>query len=109
MREIVDYAGARGIDVVVEIDTPGHTAAVYHTYPELVAGFVQHPWGLWANEPPSGQLRFADPKTYKFTQDMFKATLPLLKSQYFGTGGDEINAVALVSPAQRPGMVSQLT
>lgn len=97
MREIVDYAGARGIDVVVEIDTPGHTAAVYHTYPELVAGFVQHPWGLWANEPPSGQLRFADPKTYKFTQDMFKATLPLLKSQYFGTGGDEINAVALVS------------
>lgn len=99
VRDIVDYAGARGIDVVIEIDTPGHTAAVHNTYPELIAGFVQHPWTLWANEPPSGQLRFADPRTITFTQKLFSATAGLLKSPYFGTGGDEINAVCVVSCA----------
>ncbi|BEJ11092.1 hypothetical protein CspHIS471_0105140 [Cutaneotrichosporon sp. HIS471] len=100
VRRIVDYAGARGIDVVIEIDTPGHTAAVYNTFPELIAGFVRHPWSIWANEPPSGQLRFADPATISFTRKMFKQTLGLLKSPYFGTGGDEINAVCVSNDTQ---------
>lgn len=35
MREIVDYAGRWGIEIVPEIDIPGHSEAALYAYPEL--------------------------------------------------------------------------
>lgn len=61
IKTVVDYAGVRGIDVVMvitrtllerndsiddeqEIDTPGHTDAIALSYPELVACHEKTPW-----------------------------------------------------------------
>ncbi|KIJ61060.1 glycoside hydrolase family 20 protein, partial [Hydnomerulius pinastri MD-312] len=57
VQYIVAYAAARGIDVLLEIDTPGHTAIIGTTYPDYVACFDASPWATYANEPPAGQLR----------------------------------------------------
>ena len=57
MAEITSFANARGIDVVLEIDKPGHTTSVAESHPELIACREAEPWTMYANEPPAGQLR----------------------------------------------------
>ncbi|KAJ7776765.1 N-acetylhexosaminidase [Mycena maculata] len=92
VKNIVTYAAARGIDVVPEIDTPGHTAVIANAYPEFVACPGSTPWASYANEPPAGQLRVASKAASNFTAGMLKAAATLFPSQTFSTGGDEINA-----------------
>jgi hexosaminidase len=91
IQDIVKYAGERGIDIMMEIDTPGHTSAISKSHPEFIACPEASPWTQFANEPPAGQLRLADPKVLKFTQDLFTSVLKYLPSKYFSTGGDELN------------------
>ncbi|PPQ63592.1 hypothetical protein CVT24_004452 [Panaeolus cyanescens] len=92
VKEIVDYAAARGIDVIAEIDTPGHTAIIAKSFPEHIACPEASPWTQFANEPPAGQLRLANKATTDFTAKLLSSASKLFKSSYFGTGGDEINA-----------------
>lgn len=91
VADILSYAGARGIDVLVEIDTPGHTSAISKAYPEYIACTEATPWATYANEPPAGQLRLASPATVNFTADLLSAAAKLFPSTLFSTGGDEIN------------------
>ncbi|KAJ2919216.1 hypothetical protein MD484_g1274, partial [Candolleomyces efflorescens] len=92
VKEIVDYAAARGIDIIAEIDTPGHTSIIQHSFPEHIACFEAAPWTQFANEPPAGQLRLASPATVNFTASLLSAASKLFPSKFFSTGGDEINA-----------------
>jgi hexosaminidase len=92
VKEIVSYAAARGIEVIPEIDTPGHTSVISKAFPEHIACAEATPWSQFANEPPAGQLRLASPQTIKFTGDLLKAAASLFTSKFFSTGGDEINA-----------------
>jgi hexosaminidase len=91
----------RGIDVVLEIDTPGHTASIAESHPELIACFEKSPWSTYSHQPPPGQLRFASEAATEFTKAIFESTLDLIQSQYFGTGGDEINEKCMVCPHPR--------
>ncbi|TEB39996.1 N-acetylhexosaminidase [Coprinellus micaceus] len=91
VKEITDYAAARGIDVFAEIDTPGHTSILHHSFPEHIACFEASPWTQFANEPPAGQLRLASPATVNFTASLLTAAAKLFPSKFFSTGGDEIN------------------
>ncbi|KAI0076763.1 N-acetylhexosaminidase [Panus rudis PR-1116 ss-1] len=92
VQDVVSYAGARGIDVLVEIDTPGHTSVISKSHPEHIACPEATPWASFANEPPAGQLRLASDETTKFTANLLAAVAKLFPSHYFSTGGDEINA-----------------
>ncbi|KAG1725011.1 glycoside hydrolase family 20 protein [Suillus paluster] len=83
VQYIVQYAAARGIDVMMEIDTPGHTGIIAATYPEYV---------VCLNEPPgAAELRFALPEVINFTASMLSDVAKTLPSYYFATGGDELN------------------
>ncbi|EJU02942.1 N-acetylhexosaminidase [Dacryopinax primogenitus] len=97
VQDIINYAGARGIDVMLEIDTPGHTASIWESHPEYVACYNEAPWTTYANEPPAGQLRFAVPEVLNFTQQMFASVLSTLPSTLFSTGGDELNTACYVN------------
>ncbi|KAK8843396.1 hypothetical protein IAR55_007053 [Kwoniella newhampshirensis] len=91
VKEIVKYAGERGIDVLLEIDTPGHTAAIALSHPDHIACFESTPYKQFAHQPPAGQLRFADQATTTFTEAVLADVAGLAKSRYMSTGGDEIN------------------
>jgi len=103
------YILQRGIDVIVEIDTPGHTTSIAESTPNLLLA-PSLPLGInlptvrfsqasqigvrltGFTEPPAGQLRLANPDTIKFTADLVKNVASMFPSKYFSTGGDEINA-----------------
>ncbi|KAL5524225.1 NAG1_3 [Sanghuangporus sanghuang] len=91
VSDIISYAAARGIDVLVEVDTPGHTSAIASSHPEHIACAEKTPWATYANEPPAGQLRFASDSTTNFTVSLLSEVAKLFPSSLFSTGGDEIN------------------
>ncbi|KAG8734073.1 N-acetyl-glucosamine-6-phosphate deacetylase [Ceratobasidium sp. 414] len=93
VKDILTYAAQRGVDVMLEIDTPGHTAAIGESHPEHIACFHSNPWSDVSPSPPAGQLRFASPAVQKFIADVFSAVLSPLKDlgTLFSTGGDEVN------------------
>ncbi|TFK70530.1 N-acetylhexosaminidase [Pluteus cervinus] len=91
VKDIVSYAAARGIDVLPEIDTPGHTSIISKAFPQHIACPEAAPWSNYANEPPSGQLRLASPDTASFTAKLLSSAASLFPGNTFSTGGDEIN------------------
>ncbi|KZT64170.1 glycoside hydrolase family 20 protein [Daedalea quercina L-15889] len=91
VQTIVSYAGARGIDVMVEVDTPGHTAVIADAHPDFVACNQARPWATYANEPPAGQLRFTNATVAAWTAGLFSALARMFPSRLVSTGGDEIN------------------
>jgi hexosaminidase len=92
IKDIQDYGALRGIQVYLEIDMPGHTAAIWYSHPELIANFNVQPWTATAAEPPTGVLKLNEPKVYDFVAKLFSDLLPRLSpyTAYFHTGGDEL-------------------
>ncbi|KAK2465291.1 hypothetical protein APHAL10511_002645 [Amanita phalloides] len=107
VQDIIQYAAARGIDVIAEIDTPGHTSAIHKSYPDYIACPEATPWSKFANEPPAGQLRVASPTATKFTASLVSSAASLFHSKYFSTGGDEINMNCYNQDAQTQAELAQ--
>jgi hexosaminidase len=92
--DIQHYAAIRGVEMITEIDMPGHTSSIHYSYPELIAAFNKQPdWDTWAAEPPSGTLKLNSSAVYDFLDTLFSDLLPRVYpySSYFHTGGDEVN------------------
>ncbi|EJC97794.1 beta-hexosaminidase [Fomitiporia mediterranea MF3/22] len=87
IQDIVSYAGERGVDVLIEIDSPGHSAAIGESHPEHIACFHASPWSSFA----AGQLRIASPSTTNFSASLFSAVASMMPSSLLSTGGDEVN------------------
>lgn len=95
LRGIQEYGAYRGVEVIIEIETPGHASSVALAYPELIAAFnVQPDWSTYSAEPPTGQLKLNNTAVYNFLDTLWKDLLPRVSqySSYFHTGGDEVNA-----------------
>ncbi|KZT28732.1 glycoside hydrolase family 20 protein [Neolentinus lepideus HHB14362 ss-1] len=91
VQNITTHAAAIGIDVMLEIDTPGHTTSISASHPEYMVCNQASPWSTYANEPPAGQLRFTDPAVVNFTTALFSAVAKTLPGSLVSTGGDELN------------------
>lgn len=95
LQEILDFAEARAVEVIIEIDMPGHTTSIAETYPDLIVGRnIQPNWDTYAAQPASGSLKLNNKGVYDFLTKLFADLLPRLKkhSHYFHTGGDEVNS-----------------
>ncbi len=88
IREIVAYAASKGIDIIPEIDLPGHMVAALATYPELGCTGgpyeVRTTWGV-AREV----LCAGNEKTMKFLEDVLAEVSELFPYEYIHIGGDE--------------------
>ena len=93
-RELQRHAAIQGVEMITEIDMPGHTSSIHHAYPELIAAFnVQPGWNGVAAEPPSGTLKLNSTAVYDFLKTLLDDLLPRVTpySRFFHTGGDEVN------------------
>ncbi|KAM5540681.1 hypothetical protein V8D89_005712 [Ganoderma adspersum] len=91
IQTVVQYANERGVDVVMELDSPGHTTAIGAAHPEHIACPSKSPWSKYASEPPAGQLRIASPATVSFAEALFESVASTLPSKMMSSGGDEVN------------------
>ncbi|KAF2640270.1 hypothetical protein P280DRAFT_401200 [Massarina eburnea CBS 473.64] len=92
--EIQYYASIRGVELITEIDMPGHTSSIALSHPELIAAFDKQPnWDTYAAEPPSGTFKLNSTAVTSFLEKLFDDLLPRIQpySSYFHTGGDEVN------------------
>ena len=88
IREIVDYAAAKGITVVPEIDLPGHMLAALAAYPEYgCTGGPYDVWGRWGIA--DDVLCVGREETMKFLEDILAEVCELFPSEYIHIGGDE--------------------
>jgi hexosaminidase len=86
-REIVRYAAERYVDVVPEIDIPGHSQAAIAAYPWLgVTGKCPPVWTSWGVSP---WLLKPNDKTLQFVDDVLDEVMRLFPSKYISLGGDE--------------------
>ena len=86
VREIVAYAAGRGIDVIPEIDMPGHFLAAINQYPELACDGLQR-WG----EVYSSPICLGKDATLEFCQNVYKEIFSLFPYEYVHIGGDEVD------------------
>lgn len=92
LADIQSYAISVGVEVIVEIDMPGHTTSIGLAFPDLVTAFYAEPWDTYCAEPPCGSLKLNDPAVGTFLEKLFDDLLPRVSpySSYFHTGGDEV-------------------
>lgn len=110
IREVVNYARDRFIDVIPEIEMPGHSSAAIAAYPWLSC-FPEKPTEIPANmisqkssaEQRNGQVKLVqetwgvfddvfcagNDSTFMFLQNVIDEVINLFPSRYFHIGGDE--------------------
>ena len=88
IREVVAYAASKGIDVIPEIDLPGHMLGALAAYPEL--GCTGGPYDVWTRWGVSEDVLCAgNEKVYEFLEDVFDEVCELFPYEYIHVGGDE--------------------
>ncbi|MDN3719198.1 family 20 glycosylhydrolase [Roseibium salinum] len=99
VREIVAHAASLNIDIVPEIDVPGHSTAVLKTYPHL-ADQAELPESYHSVQGyPNNALNPAMEETYQFLEKVFAEVANLFPGDYIHIGGDEVDAKSwLASP-----------
>lgn len=89
IKEIIAYAAERHIQVVPEIDMPGHLVAAISCYPELSCEGkpvdVSPKWGVLDTIGCCGNDKF-----YEFVKDILDEVCDLFPAKYFHIGGDEV-------------------
>lgn len=88
IREVVAYAASRFIDVMPEIEMPGHSVAALASYPELSCTggpfVVRTAWGVSEDVYCAGKEA-----TFEFVQDVLSEVIALFPFKYLHIGGDE--------------------
>ncbi len=88
VREIIEYAAAKGITIIPEIDLPGHMLAALAAYPEF--GCTGGPYDVWGDWGISDEVLCAgNEKTMLFLEDILSEICDLFPAEYIHIGGDE--------------------
>lgn len=86
MKSVVAYALARHIDIIPEIDMPGHMMAAITSYPFLATN-GENKWGKFFTTP----ICPCKETTFEFAQNVFTEIMEIFPSKYIHIGGDEVD------------------
>ena len=89
-REIVRYAQERFIEIVPEVDIPGHSQAAVAAYPEFLSCDPQnqHEVWLWQGVSPD-VINVSHPQAVQFAKDVIDELTAIFPFRYSHLGGDE--------------------
>lgn len=82
IREIVAYAAQRHIEIIPEIDMPGHATAANFAYPQYSGGGTP--------EHPEFTFNVGKEEVYQFLTDVLREVTALFPSSLLHIGGDEV-------------------
>ncbi|ACT94405.1 beta-N-acetylhexosaminidase [Dyadobacter fermentans] len=88
IREVIKYAQDRFVNVIPEIEMPGHALAALAAYPQLGNNpdkiyEVGTKWGVYDD------VFMPREETFKFLEDVLKEVIDLFPGKYIHIGGDE--------------------
>lgn len=88
IKEVVAYAQERYINIIPEVDLPGHMLAALASYPELGCTGgpyeVEKTWGVFPDV-----ICIGNEKAMLFLEDVLSEVIELFPSEYIHIGGDE--------------------
>ncbi len=84
-RELVAYAARRGIDVIPEIEMPGHSEEVLAVYPQLSCSGKPY---------VNSEFCLGNDSTFTFLEDVLTEVLAIFPSKYIHIGGDEASTAS---------------
>ncbi|MCL1033478.1 family 20 glycosylhydrolase [Elizabethkingia anophelis] len=86
IKDIIAYATSRNIEVIPEIDMPGHMMVATNAYPELLLDGATSGWGKQFSVP----INPCKESSYQFVEDVLKEVIDLFPSRYIHIGADEV-------------------
>jgi len=91
IKEIVDYAATLHIDVIPEIDLPGHCSAILEAYPHFACANDDTTYQIQIGPywPPRAILCGGNDSVMQFLFDIMDEIIPLFPYEYIHIGGDE--------------------
>lgn len=88
VREFVSYCHSRGLQVIPEVDLPGHVSAILHAYPHLSCR--GEPVEVVTRAAITTEILCAGKEeVYTFLENMLEDLLELFPDPLFHIGGDE--------------------
>lgn len=81
VKELVQYASDRFVEIIPEIEMPGHSVAVLACYPEYACPNAEGNVDVFCA---------GNDETFKFLSDIIDETVELFPSKYIHVGGDEV-------------------
>ncbi|MGN0086956.1 MAG: beta-N-acetylhexosaminidase [Alloprevotella sp.] len=100
MREVVAYAKKLHIEIIPEVDMPGHFCAAMASYPEYSCSpsgnhnVISAIGGMWTDV-----MNVANPEAVQFAQDILAELMDIFPYEYIHIGGDECPTTAWESNA----------
>ena len=88
LRDLVQYAAERHINIIPEIDLPGHMQAALASYPQL--GCTGGPYKVWQRWGVSDEVLCAgNEEAMQFVENVLNEVMDVFPSPYIHIGGDE--------------------
>ena len=90
VHEIVAYARERFIEIVPEVDIPGHSQAAVASYPGILACDIDKWHEVWLWQGVSADvINVAEPNAVRFAKDVIDELTEMFPFGYIHLGGDE--------------------
>ncbi len=90
MREIIKYARVRNIEVVPEIDLPGHSLCIATVHPEILCNYTPKTSAAFGYDTRSAFCASRE-ENYALLDDILREVCELFPSRYIHIGGDEVD------------------
>lgn len=88
LKKLIKYAKEKGIEIIPEVDIPGHATAILAAYPEFAAGPAPKVpatyWGIFPNVISDSN------ESINFLKNIFNEIIEIFDSEYIHIGGDEV-------------------
>lgn len=88
IKDLVRYAAAYNVQLIPEIDMPGHTAALLAVYPDLRCDILKDSTFI-IGKTDNVMLSAANPEVYRVIDDVIRELGELFPSKTIHLGGDE--------------------
>lgn len=93
LKEIIEYAADRYIEIIPELDIPGHSVAILASHPELGCAF-RHDEPRILGKTTNMMLCAHNQAVYNIYEDIISEAAALFPSKYIHLGGDEAAVAA---------------
>lgn len=88
LKELIQYAASKHVEIIPELDIPGHTVAAIQAYPELGCAHMDT-LPIVFGKTTDRTLCAANEKVYAFYTDILREVCSLFPSRRIHLGGDE--------------------